>query len=82
MIGFVINFIEGETTISTGIPVSKHDLDMNARGLPVFVSGIQEYMRALEAMRMHESQLVWFRWLYVSFSRYMWVNEWSEVRVH
>jgi N-acetylglucosaminylphosphatidylinositol deacetylase len=25
---------------------------------------------------------VWFRWLYVSFSRYMWVNEWLEVKVH
>ncbi|KIP04372.1 hypothetical protein PHLGIDRAFT_31396 [Phlebiopsis gigantea 11061_1 CR5-6] len=47
--------------------------------LPVFVSGVDEYKTALRAMKQHESQLVWFRWLYVSFSRYMWVNEWVEV---
>ncbi|KAF9010115.1 putative deacetylase LmbE-like domain-containing protein, partial [Cyathus striatus] len=49
--------------------------------LPTFVSGTQEYLRALQAMREHRSQLVWFRWLYVFFSRYMWVNEWTEVKV-
>ncbi|KAF8724731.1 hypothetical protein AX14_008635 [Amanita brunnescens Koide BX004] len=46
---------------------------------PVFVSGMQEYWRAVQAMRQHESQLVWFRYLYVGFSRYMWVNEWVVV---
>ncbi|KAI0090376.1 putative deacetylase LmbE-like domain-containing protein [Irpex rosettiformis] len=48
-------------------------------GLPVFVSGTREYFEALRAMLQHKSQLVWFRWLYVSFSRYMWVNEWMEL---
>jgi len=43
---------------------------------PVFVSGMHEYWRAVLAMRQHKSQLVWFRYLYVLFSRYMWVNEW------
>ncbi|KAI9063770.1 LmbE-like protein [Trametes sanguinea] len=42
------------------------------------VSGWEGYARALRAMMQHRSQLVWFRWLYVSFSRYMWVNEWVE----
>lgn len=46
---------------------------------PVFVSGIPEYATALRAMYAHQSQLVWFRWLYVLFSRYMWVNEWVEL---
>jgi N-acetylglucosaminylphosphatidylinositol deacetylase len=32
-------------------------------------------------MRRHWSQLVWFRWLYVLFSRYMWVNDLVEVKV-
>ncbi|KAI0346692.1 LmbE-like protein [Trametopsis cervina] len=50
-----------------------------ASGLPVFVAGIGAYRRALSAMMQHRSQLVWFRWLYVSFSRYMWVNEWVEL---
>ena len=43
------------------------------------VSGAEGYARAHRAMRQHWSQLVWFRWLYVAFSRYMWVNEWVEV---
>ncbi|KAJ6558680.1 putative deacetylase LmbE-like domain-containing protein [Mycena sp. CBHHK59/15] len=49
--------------------------------MPVFVSGFREYWVALQAMRAHSSQLVWFRWLYVIFSRYMWVNEWNEIKV-
>lgn len=32
-------------------------------------------------MWQHWSQLVWFRWFYVFFSRYMWVNEWAEITV-
>ncbi|KAI0078335.1 LmbE-like protein [Panus rudis PR-1116 ss-1] len=44
-----------------------------------FIAGLFEYVTALEAMLQHQSQLVWFRWLYVTFSRYMWVNEWVEV---
>lgn len=47
--------------------------------LPVFVAGAGHYWTALHAMMEHQSQLVWFRWLYVSFSRYMWVNEWIRV---
>jgi N-acetylglucosaminylphosphatidylinositol deacetylase len=49
--------------------------------MPVFVSGLKEYWAAVQAMRAHPSQLVWFRWLYVVFSRYMWVNEWNEIKV-
>lgn len=44
-----------------------------------FLSSYREYWTALKAMRQHRSQLVWFRWLYVAFSRYMWVNEWEEI---
>jgi N-acetylglucosaminylphosphatidylinositol deacetylase len=44
----------------------------------VVISGIREYLTAHRAMRAHQSQLVWFRHLYVLFSRYMWVNEWTE----
>ena len=48
---------------------------------PVFISGAEQYIRGLSAMRQHRSQMVWFRWLNVFFSRYMWVNEWEEVRI-
>ncbi|KAF8755656.1 GlcNAc-PI de-N-acetylase [Rhizoctonia solani] len=44
----------------------------------VFVSGVQGYLTALSAMKQHWTQLVWFRWLYVGWSRYMWVNELRE----
>lgn len=47
--------------------------------MPIYVSGLKEYGTALKAMRNHGSQMVWFRWGYVLFSRYMWVNEWEEV---
>ncbi|KAF7970162.1 hypothetical protein HWV62_24868 [Athelia sp. TMB] len=47
--------------------------------MPVFVSSISDYRVALHAMYEHWSQLVWFRWLYVGASRYMWVNEWAQV---
>jgi N-acetylglucosaminylphosphatidylinositol deacetylase len=33
------------------------------------------YLLTHKAMRQHSSQLVWFRWLYVTFSRYMFIND-------
>lgn len=45
------------------------------------ISTPTQYVTTLAAMRKHVSQFVWFRWLYVSFSRYMWVNDIVEVRV-
>jgi len=48
---------------------------------PIFISGAEQYIRGLSAMKQHWSQMVWFRWLNVFFSRYMWVNEWEEVRI-
>ncbi|KIJ61589.1 hypothetical protein HYDPIDRAFT_137542 [Hydnomerulius pinastri MD-312] len=47
--------------------------------LAVVTSGFKEYFKASRAIRQHDSQLVWFRYLYMVFSRYMWVNEWVEV---
>ncbi|KAH7921702.1 LmbE-like protein [Leucogyrophana mollusca] len=58
-------------------PVSTDD---RPNVMPVFVSGIKEYITAAHAITVHKSQLVWFRYLYMGFSRYMWVNEWVEVR--
>jgi len=39
-----------------------------------FVSGWREYMVGVGAMREHQSQLTWYRVLYLLFSRYMIVN--------
>ena len=48
---------------------------------PIFISSAGQYMRGLSAMKQHWTQMVWFRWLNVLFSRYMWVNEWKEVGI-
>lgn len=53
------------------------DLAFSVR--PVFVAGIKEYRRTVIAALRHQSQRVWFRWLYMSFSQYMWVNEWERI---
>lgn len=38
------------------------------------IIGSQGYRRAKDAMFCHRSQLLWFRYLYITFSRYMFVN--------
>ncbi|KAG9313450.1 nuclear protein 96-domain-containing protein, partial [Chiua virens] len=43
--------------------------DKNPRA--IFTSGFKEYVTAVHAMRKHVSQLEWFRYLYVTFSRYI-----------
>lgn len=48
--------------------------------LPVFISGIPDYLITVRAILAHDSQMVWFRYLYMTFSRYMWVNEWVEIK--
>lgn len=41
----------------------------------LFVSSIGEILKAQKAMLEYKSQMVWFRWLYIIFSRYMVINE-------
>jgi len=41
----------------------------------LFVSSPAAIAQAKRAMEKHESQMVWFRQLYVIFSRYMSINE-------
>lgn len=55
--------------------------DANAEGLPTlrFTSGISSYLITFQAMNQHRSQMVWFRWLYLLFSSYMWQNDWVEI---
>jgi N-acetylglucosaminylphosphatidylinositol deacetylase len=67
--------------LGLSFPVAPQNRSPNQGIMPVFISGISGYAVAIRAMREHASQLVWFRYLYVAFSRYMWVNEWVEVRV-
>ncbi|OXG30841.1 N-acetylglucosaminylphosphatidylinositol deacetylase [Cryptococcus neoformans Ze90-1] len=45
----------------------------------VMINDLRGWATGLKAMMAHHSQLVWFRYLYVAFSRLMWVNELVEV---
>lgn len=47
----------------------------------VFVSGLPDWGIGFKAMKEHRSQLLWYRWLYLMSSRYMWVNQWTEIAV-
>jgi N-acetylglucosaminylphosphatidylinositol deacetylase len=55
--------------------------DVAASGMPAlrFTSGIASYLTTFRAMNQHHSQMVWFRWLYLLFSSYMWRNDWIEI---
>lgn len=45
------------------------------------IIGQEEYKRAKKAMLCHRSQLLWFRRLYILFSRYMLVNTFQAITV-
>ncbi|KAI8906727.1 putative N-acetylglucosaminyl-phosphatidylinositol-deacetylase [Gorgonomyces haynaldii] len=45
----------------------------------VFFATPQDYLLSVRAMFCHRSQLVWFRYLYLLFSRYMIINELEEI---
>ena len=44
-----------------------------------YISSVQGYLQTVKAMNQHRSQMLWFRWLYMAFSRYMWLNDWDEI---
>ena len=48
--------------------------------LTTFVSLPSEIVKSWRAMSAHQSQMVWFRKLYIVFSRYMYVNTLTELR--
>ncbi|ORX37397.1 putative deacetylase LmbE-like domain-containing protein [Kockovaella imperatae] len=41
----------------------------------IVISSPRQWWAGIRGMLEHRSQLVWFRWLYLAFSRLMWVNE-------
>ncbi|WVR05587.1 hypothetical protein IAU60_002606 [Kwoniella sp. DSM 27419] len=41
----------------------------------ILISSTSQWAQSIRAMMSHQSQLVWFRWLYLAASRLMWVNE-------
>jgi N-acetylglucosaminylphosphatidylinositol deacetylase len=69
------------TLLSKLYPNSYQTRGAIASGLPAlrFTSGIASYLTTFRAMSEHHSQMVWFRWLYLLFSSYMWRNDWIEI---
>lgn len=48
----------------------------------LFMSGLQQYWRARDAMvQGHKSQMVWFRWGWITIGRYMVVNDLKRERI-
>lgn len=46
-----------------------------------FILNWNEASIVRNAMQMHKSQMKWFRWLYIYFSRYMFINSLSEINL-
>ncbi|XP_035482316.1 N-acetylglucosaminyl-phosphatidylinositol de-N-acetylase isoform X1 [Scophthalmus maximus] len=43
------------------------------------ITGSQSYRKAKTAMLCHRTQLLWFRYLYIAFSRYMFINTFQRI---
>ncbi|KAI0287339.1 putative deacetylase LmbE-like domain-containing protein, partial [Russula brevipes] len=74
--------IKLKVTISRALYTLMNSMQGRNSVLPVrlvFVAGIKEYRRIIIATLQHRSQHIWFRWLYMAFSQYMWVNEWEAI---
>ncbi len=71
-----MTFIKARWSIGRNTENGSPDLPVR----PIFVSDIGGYYRAVLATLQHRSQRAWFRWLYMVFSQYLWVNEWERIR--
>ncbi|CAJ0916833.1 14228_t:CDS:2 [Entrophospora sp. SA101] len=70
---------------SSSPPVLSRDIngELNSTFLNnfiLFISSQKQFYQTREAMECHKSQLVWFRYLYLRFSRYMFINELERVK--
>lgn len=56
------------------LPISLFEFWMTRKHDILAVNSLWDYVKALDAMRCHQTQLVWFRWIYIFTSRYMLIN--------
>jgi len=69
-VGAIVNIISGMTGDKKMTRVER------GQERVLFISGLQQYWRAREAMvRGHRSQMVWFRWGWITLGRYMKIND-------
>ena len=58
------------------------DLPMSFLLAPnVYTAGLRDWMRLNRAMALHRSQYVWFRKLYMAFSRYNFINTFDQMKL-
>lgn len=70
--------------VAQHVALTKRPSRRNEGGVPArlaFLSSPQGYAQALQAMAQHHSQLVWFRYLYVVLSTYMYGNTFSAIAI-
>jgi N-acetylglucosaminylphosphatidylinositol deacetylase len=80
----LVTMIVGAVSNVTGGLTGDKKVSRAERGAErvLFMSGLQRYWRAREAMvRGHRSQMVWFRWGWVTIGRYMVVNDLKRERI-
>lgn len=60
----------------------RKSMDKETPGQLLFVSSVNEYLSAQSAMvNAHKSQMVWFRWGWITIGRYMVVNDLRKQRI-
>jgi len=64
---------------SRDLPASPKRQSPNGLTGSRYISNVQGYLQTVKAMNQHRSQMLWFRWLYMAFARYMWLNDWDEI---
>lgn len=78
-VGALSNILSGFSR-STSASTRKSKDDLASRLL--FVSSVAEWIKAQKAMvDCHRSQMVWFRWGWISLGRYMAVNDLKREKV-
>jgi len=64
-------------------PLSIPSMELQSRlGYPGYLTAFVSWngcLTAYQAMLEHKTQLLWFRYIYLVFSRYMYINEWEEL---
>ena len=59
----------------TFIELIRFHLNKNSTNTRTFILPVRKIFTPHKAMFEHRSQLVWFRYLYLLFSRYIWIND-------
>ncbi|CAJ0925092.1 3063_t:CDS:10 [Entrophospora sp. SA101] len=70
-----LNFISSSRHISSKDTTNKELDSSSLNNLMLFVSSKEQFYQTVQAIECHKSQLIWFRYLYLRFSRYMFIND-------